>query len=114
MNRIAGRSGIAMLLVLVLIGGLVFFVGEYFLEADDWINAAGSPHVYNGGNIGCGLVTDREGRTLMDVTDVRTYADSETLRAAMIHWLGDAAALFRRTVRFRPFQRHLFLFRRRR
>ena len=89
MNRIAGRSGIAMLLVLVLIGGLVFFVGEYFLEADDWINAAGSPHVYNGGNIGCGLVTDREGRTLMDVTDVRTYADSETLRAAMIHWLGD-------------------------
>jgi hypothetical protein len=35
MNRIAGRSGIAMLLVLVLIGGLVFFVGEYFLEADD-------------------------------------------------------------------------------
>ena len=122
MNRIAGRSGIAMLLVLVLIGGLVFFVGEYFLEADDWINAAGSPHVYNGGNIGCGLVTDREGRTLMDVTDVRTYADSETLRAAMIHWLGDreeyqrscAAALFRRIVRFRPFQRHLFLFRRRR
>ena len=42
MNRIAGRSGIAMLLVLVLIGGLVFFVGEYFLEADDWINAAGT------------------------------------------------------------------------
>ena len=89
MNRIAGRSGIAMLLVLVLIGGLVFFVGEYFLKADDWINAAGSPHVFNGGNIGCGLVTDREGQLLMDVTDERTYADSETLRAAMIHWLGD-------------------------
>lgn len=89
MNRIARRSGIGMLLVLVLIGGLIFFVGEYFLEADDWINAAGSPHVYNGGNIGCGLVTDREGTVLMDVTDERTYADSQTLRAAMIHWLGD-------------------------
>ena len=69
MNRIAGRAGIALLLVLVLMGGLVFFVGEYLFEAGDWINAAGSPHVYNAGNIGCGVVTDRSGTVLMDVTD---------------------------------------------
>lgn len=89
MNRIAGRAGIALLLVLVLMGGLVFFVGEYLFEADDWINAAGSPHVYNAGNIGCGVVTDRSGTVLMDVTDQRTYADSLSLRKATIHWLGD-------------------------
>ena len=35
MNRIAGRSGIALVLVLVLMGGLVFFVAEDFLEAED-------------------------------------------------------------------------------
>ena len=89
MNRIAGRSGIALLLVLVLIGGLVFFVGEYFLEADDWINAAGSPHVYNGGNIGCGVVLDREGELLLDISEERIYPDSLALRKSVIHWLGD-------------------------
>ena len=89
MNRIAGRSGIALLLVLVLVGGLVFFVGEYFLEADDWINAAGSPHVYNGGNIRCGVVLDREGELLLDISDERTYPESLDLRMSVIHWLGD-------------------------
>ena len=89
MNRIAGRSAIALLLVLVLVGGLVFFVGEYFLEADDWINAAGSPHVYNGGNIGCGVVLDREGELLLDISDERTYPESLDLRMSVIHWLGD-------------------------
>ena len=89
MNRIAGRSGIALLLVLVLVGGLVYFVGEYFLEADDWINAAGSPHVYNGGNIGCGVVLDREGELLLDISDERTYPESLDLRMYVIHWLGD-------------------------
>lgn len=89
MNRIAGRSGIALLLVLVLVGGLLFFVGEYFLEAEDWINAAGSPHVYNGGNIGCGLVTDRSGALLLDISEDRYYSDSLSLRKSVIHWLGD-------------------------
>lgn len=89
MNRIAGRSGIALVLVLVLICGLVFFVGEYLVEARDWINAAGSPHVYNGGNIGCGAVTDREGEVLLDISEDRAYADSLSLRKSVIHWLGD-------------------------
>lgn len=89
MNRIAGRSGIALVLVLVLMGGLVFFVGEYFLEAEDWINAAGSPHVFNGGNIGCGVVTDREGELLLDVSEKRIYPESLLLRKSVIHWLGD-------------------------
>lgn len=89
MNRIAGRSAIVLLLVLVLMGGLIFFVGEYLLEARDWINAAGSPHVYNGGNIGCGVVTDREGQLLLDVSDDRQYPESLALRKSVIHWLGD-------------------------
>ena len=89
MNRIAGRAGIALLLVLILMGGLLFFVGEYLFEAGDWINVAGSPHVYNAGNIGCGVVTDRNGTVLMDVTDHRTYADSLAIRKSTVHWLGD-------------------------
>jgi len=89
MNRIAGRAGIAVLLVLALMAGLVFFVGEYFIKADDWANAEGNPHVYNAGNIGCGIVTDREGELLMDLTEGRAYSDSLLLRMSTLHWLGD-------------------------
>lgn len=89
MNRVAGRAGIALVLVLILVGGLLFFVGEYFLQAGDWINAPGSPHVYNADNIGCGVVTDRNGTRLLDMTAERAYADSYDLRCSTLHWLGD-------------------------
>lgn len=89
MNRIARRSGMALLLVLVLMGGLIFFVGEYLLEAKDWINAAGSPHVNNGGNIGCGIILDRDGELLLDISEDRIYPESLSLRKSVIHWVGD-------------------------
>lgn len=84
MNRIAGRAGIALVLVLVLIGGLFFFVGEYLFEAGDWIDAGGS----SVGKLG-GVVTDRNGSVLLDMTEGCVYADSLTLRESTIHWLGD-------------------------
>ena len=67
MNRIAGRAGITILLVLALLAGMVFFLFEYVVEAGDWVIFAGSPHVYNGGNIGCGEITDRNGQLLLDM-----------------------------------------------
>lgn len=89
MNRIAGRAGITLLLVLALLAGLVFFLFEYTVEAGDWVIFSGSPHVYNGGNIGCGSVLDREGTLLLDLNGQRTYAQEEQLRKATVHWLGD-------------------------
>ena len=89
MNRIAGRAGITLLLVLLLLAGLVFFLCEYVIEAGDWVVFDGSPHVYNGGNIGCGVVTDRDGILLLDMSDSRTYASTEEVRSATVHWLGD-------------------------
>lgn len=89
MNRIAGRAGITLLLVLALLAGLVFFLLEYVVEAGDWVIFSGSPHVYNGGNIGCGAVMDREGTLLLDLNGQRTYAQEEQLRKATVHWLGD-------------------------
>jgi len=72
-----------------LLAGVTFFVIEFATQADDWVTFSGSPHVYNGGNIGCGVVTDREGILLLDLNGTRTYSDSEALRKAMVHWLGD-------------------------
>ena len=89
MNRVASRSAIAVLLALVLVAGLGFFVAEYVTNAADWVMFPGSPHVYSGGNIGCGVVVDREGVLLLDMNGGRTYADSAALRKSTVHWLGD-------------------------
>ena len=45
------------LFVLILVGGMVFFLWEYTTRADQWIGAVGSPHLYNNGNLGYGTVT---------------------------------------------------------
>lgn len=89
MNRVASRAGIAVLLALLLVAGLGFFVAEYAMNAQNWVMFAGSPHVYNGGNIGCGIVVDAQGTTLLNMNDGRVYADSKNLRKATVHWLGD-------------------------
>lgn len=89
MNRVASRAVIAVLLALLLVAGLSFFVAEYVTNARDWVMFPGSPHVYSGGNIGCGTVVDREGTMLLDLENGRIYASSEALRKATVHWLGD-------------------------
>ena len=61
MNRIAGRAAITVLLALLLIGGFAFFVAEYVTQANEWVLFTGSPHIYNGINIGTGTVLDRDG-----------------------------------------------------
>ena len=69
MNRVVGRSGIAMILILVLAAGTVFFVGEYVVHSGDWVISEGSPYVsveYSGIS---GTVTDRDGQMLMDTSN---------------------------------------------
>lgn len=89
MNRIASRSFALLLVVALLFGGFGFFLYEYFSKGSGWIIFPGSPHIYNGSNIGCGVVTDRDHILLLDMTDVRTYSDSVYLRRATVHWIGD-------------------------
>lgn len=89
MNRISRRAGALFLLTALLLGGMGFFLYEYVTQADSWVVSAGSPHVYNSGNIGMGTVVDRNGMTLLDITESRSYASDETVRKATLHWLGD-------------------------
>lgn len=89
MNRVTKRASALLLLVLALLGGLGFFVYEYFTKAGQWVVSAGSPHIYNSTNIGCGQVYDRDGTLLLDITASRTYASDESVRLATLHWLGD-------------------------
>ena len=89
MNRVASRAAIAVLLALLLVAGMGFFVAEYVMNARDWVMFSGSPHVYSGGNIGCGTVIDRDGYVLLEMENGRKYSTSESLRKATVHWLGD-------------------------
>ena len=89
MNRVSHRASAVFLLVVILVGGLGFFVYEYFAQASEWVVSAGSPHVYNSTNIGCGQVVDRTGAMLLDLTESRAYSADEMIRKATLHWLGD-------------------------
>ena len=89
MKRIAMRSMAIWVLILLLLGGLGFFLVEYVMYSDQWVLAKGSPHIYKGDNINTGKVLDREGVLLLDTTDGRSYGATKELRSSMIHWLGD-------------------------
>ncbi len=89
MNRIASRSIAILLLAAILVGGLGFFLVEYFIKGGQWVLHAGSPHVYSGPNIGTGIVTDRDGVLLLDMSGSRTYGSLPELRKSTLHWLGD-------------------------
>ena len=89
MNRIASRAMALFLLCGLLLGGFGFFLTEYFLNSEDWVLKPGSPHIYTGENIGCGVVVDRNGKLLVDLNDGRTYSNALALRQATVHWIGD-------------------------
>lgn len=89
MNRVMRRANILLILILVLLGGMVFFLVEYATKSSKWVHASGSPHLYNAGNIGCGTIMDRDGNLLLDLTGGRVYAADALLRQSTIHWLGD-------------------------
>ena len=89
MNRVRKRAWIMMMFLLGLVGGMCFFLFEYWTKADQWVVFQGSPHVYQSSSLGSAVITDREGKLLLDTTDGRVYASDAFLRQATIHWLGD-------------------------
>lgn len=89
MNRVTKRTWLMGLFLVVLLAGMAFFLWEYSAHGGEWVIFPGSPHVYNGTNIGCGTVVDRAGTVLLDITENRTYAENETTRKSTLHWLGD-------------------------
>ena len=98
MNRVTKRTWLMGLFIGILLGGMLFFLWEYMTKADKWVSFAGSPHVYNNTNIGCGTITDRSGKTLLDLTEERIYAEDKTTRMSTLHWLGDRSGFINASV----------------
>ena len=89
MNRVTKRTWLMGLFLLILLGGLLFFLWEYVTQAEKWVSFSGSPHLYNSSNIGCGTITDRSGNLLLDISQGRTYSEDASTRKSTLHWLGD-------------------------
>lgn len=89
MNRIAGRAWITVVLAGLLLIGFIFFLWEFSTKSDTWVMEESSPHVYEGERIVCGVVTDRDGYLLLDMTGEGTYSNNSLLRTSTIHWVGD-------------------------
>lgn len=89
MNRIASRAMALFILCGLLLGGFAFFLTEYFLNSEDWVLKPGSPHIYTGENIACGVAVDRSGKLLLDLNDGRKYSNVLALRQSTVHWIGD-------------------------
>lgn len=89
MNRISKRSFTVTLLALLLMGGFVFFLVEYAMNASKWAVADSSPHVYDDDRYQSGTVFDRDDNILLDRQGSWTYSTSEQLRKATLHWVGD-------------------------
>ena len=89
MHRVTKRTWVIHVFLLILLLGMAFFLWEYMTEAQRWVAATGSPHLYNNSNIGCGTIVDRSGTVLLDISTQRSYAEDKTTRKSTLHWLGD-------------------------
>ncbi len=89
MHRVMKRTWVIHVFLIVLLAGMAFFLWEYVTEAQQWVASAGSPHLYNNSNIGCGTIVDRSGTILLDISTSRSYGADAVTRKSTLHWLGD-------------------------
>lgn len=93
MNRIAGRAWALLLIVSILLGGLGFFLYEYYSLSENWVLSNGNPHIYQGAEqqLAAGTVVDRQGNFLLNLANKRSYSTDPGIRMSTLHWLGDRA-----------------------
>ena len=92
MKKVERRAMVCAILALVLAAGLGLFLVRYVTQGGKWVSAAFNRHLYNTeGVLMTGAVLDRDGDILSDITEngKRTYYDSEGVRKATLHAVGD-------------------------
>ena len=90
MKKLEGRATICLLLVLAMLAGLVFFVVRLELHGDEWAVKSYNSHIFSNGQLICGKLTDRDGKTLLQFTESGpAYLGTEYERRAMATVTGD-------------------------
>ena len=91
MKKIESRALVCFLLALVLAAGMALFLFRYLTRGGSWASSAFNRHLYNSdGVLMAGTVLDRDGDVLSTCENgKRTYYDSELVRKATLHAVGD-------------------------
>lgn len=91
MKKIENRATVCLLLALALAAGMALFLFRFLTQGGDWASSAFNRHLYNTqGQLTAGTVLDRDGDVLSSAGNgERTYYDSETVRKATLHAVGD-------------------------
>ena len=91
MRKIERRAVVCAVLALLLAAGLAIFVFRWVTDGGSWASSAFNRHLYdNRGVLSVGTILDRDGDVLSAVEDgKRTYYDSEIVRKATLHAVGD-------------------------
>ena len=93
MKKIERRAFLCLILAAALVLGLGFYAIRYVLYGSRWASFAANRHLYNSqGQLSVGRVLDRDGDVLSwaDEDGSRHYYESETVRKATLHAVGDA------------------------
>ena len=90
MNKVKTRAFAVLLLVFIAILGMGFYFIRLLIFGGQWASAPFNRTVFTNAMLAVGVVTDRNGVILADVTDGRrTFADSADVRRATLHAVGD-------------------------
>ncbi len=91
MKTVGLRSIVLYILLFAFVGGLGYFVGNLFLHGNQWAMQPYNGHLYaENSAVEMGSIKDKNGNLLAYTEDGRRlYSESETVRLAMLHTVGD-------------------------
>ena len=92
MKKVTNRAFAALLIAALIVGGMGVYLFRLIRDGGDWASFYANDSVYTNGQLNEGTVTDRYGTLLAFAGDsVYGYAESETVRKACLHVVGDLA-----------------------
>ena len=89
MNKLSKRAWFPLALAGILLLGVLFITGRYFINGSDWAAYRGDPGVAASGSIDSYRVVARDDTMLLDTSDGVDYCDDLALRTSLLHLLGD-------------------------
>lgn len=90
MNKIFRRSIVALILAVLLLGGVGFFLFEYVTQGRTWATQTKNPHLYTNGVLDDLRITDRNGELLFSSENgVAVWHEDAAVRRAVVHAIGD-------------------------
>ena len=90
MKKVTTRAFAALLIAALVAAGMGIFLFRLARDGDDWATFYANDSIYTNGTLNRGTVTDRNGTLLAFAGDsVYGYAESETVRRACLHAVGD-------------------------